>query len=92
MGSNSYALQGGGIITADDDSLQISYTDSTGVRGLPAGRYAHFVWPNCYPGNTTGTVLTFTVANPTTSFNAVSLTALTVTWGDFTMARRQRTR
>ncbi len=84
VGSNSYALQGGGIVVGDDDSLQISYTDSTGVRGLPQAA-TPISFGQIVPGSSTGAVLTFAVLNPTTSFNAVSVSAVTVTGADFTI-------
>ena len=80
IGSNTYPLVGTGAAVATIDALQISYVDQTGVRTLPQA-----ATPISFGQPTTGssTVLTFTVTNPTTSFNAISLPGLSVSGSGF---------
>ncbi|MBV9780134.1 MAG: choice-of-anchor D domain-containing protein, partial [Acidobacteriaceae bacterium] len=85
IGSNSYPLVGIGIaVLGTVDELQISYIDQTGVRGLPQG-----ATPIDFGQVTSGTngtaTLTFTVANPTTSYSAVTVPNVTVTGSAFTL-------
>ncbi len=80
LGSNSYSVQGAGIVVADIDALQISYVDSTGVRSLPQAA-TPISFGQLVAGVSTGAALTFTVANPNTSYNAVSVPSLTVSGG-----------
>jgi hypothetical protein len=81
IGSNSYPLVGTGVVVADIDALQISYVDSTGVRTSPqAASSISFGQPT----EGTSAALTFTVANPITSFNAVTLSTISVTGTGFT--------
>jgi hypothetical protein len=80
IGANSYPLQGTGIIVGSIDALQISYADQTGVRISPQA-----ATPISFGQPTTGSssTLTFTVVNPATSLDAVTLQALTVTGNGF---------
>lgn len=81
IGSNAYPLVGTGIVVADIDALQISYVDSTGVRTSPQA-----ATPISFgqPVEGTSAALTFTVTNPTTSFNAVTLSGISVSGNGFT--------
>ena len=84
IGTNSYPLAGTGIIVAVVDALQISYVDQTGVRGLPQA-----ATPIDFGQITSGTngaaTLTFTVTNPITSFDAITVPSLTVSGAGFTL-------
>ncbi len=77
VGSNSYGIQGTGIVVADVDALQISYVDSTDVRTLPQAA-TPISFGQLVPGTAAGASLTFTVANPATSYDAVTISALSV--------------
>ena len=85
LGSNSYQVQGDGIVVADIDALQISYVDSTGVRSLPQAA-TPISFGQLVAGVSTAASLTFTVANPSTSYNAVTVPSLTVSGSNFTMS------
>ncbi len=63
IGSNTYPIQGYGIVVADIDSLQISYTNSTGVRTLPQSA-TPIAFGQVVPGSGASSVLTFNVAKP----------------------------
>lgn len=84
IGSNSYELVGTGAVVADIDALQISYVDQTGVRGLPQA-----ATPINFGQVTSGTngsaTLTFTVTNPLTSIDAVTVPNLSVTGAGFAL-------
>lgn len=84
IGTDSYPLVGTGIVVATIDALQISYVDQTGVRGLPQA-----ATPIDFGQVTSGTngtaVLTFTVANPITSFDSITVPTLTVSGVGFTL-------
>jgi hypothetical protein len=82
IGSNTYSLQGAGIVVADIDALQVSYVDSTGVRGLPQAA-TPISFGQTVAGTTGTNTLAFTVMNPTTSYNAVSIPALSVSGAAF---------
>ena len=82
IGSNTYPIQGYGIVVADIDSLQISYTNSTGVRTLPQSA-TPIAFGQVVPGSGASSVLTFNVLNPTTSANAVTISAITVSGTGF---------
>lgn len=84
VGSNSYGLQGAGVVVADIDALQISYVDSTGVRSLPQAA-TPISFGQVVGGTSASNVLTFTVTNPTISFNAVSVSAITITGSAFSL-------
>jgi hypothetical protein len=84
MGTNSYPLVGTGIVVGTIDALQISYVDQTGVRGLP--QTATPIDFGQVTSGTSGTsMLTFTVTNPITSFDAITVPSLTVTGGGFAL-------
>ncbi|MBV8809505.1 MAG: choice-of-anchor D domain-containing protein [Acidobacteriaceae bacterium] len=85
VGSNSYPLAGTGITVTDIDALQISYVDSTGVRGLPEAA-TPINFGQLVAGTNTSNTLTFTVANPTTSLDPVTLTTLAVSGSGFTLS------
>ena len=85
VGSNTYPLAGAGIIVASIDSLQISYTDSTGVRTLPQNA-TPISFGQVVPGSGASAVLTFSVANPVTSYNAVTISAITVSGSAFSLS------
>ncbi len=77
VGSNSYGIEGTGIVVTDIDALQIAYVDSTYVRTLPQAA-TPISFGQLVPGSSGGNALRFTVTNPATSFNAVTLSALSV--------------
>jgi hypothetical protein len=85
LGSLPFPIQGTGIVVADIDALQISYVDSSGVRILPQA-----ATPISFGQVVTGTdapaTLNFTVTNPITSWNAVSLQTLAVSGAGFALA------
>ncbi|MGI9072077.1 MAG: choice-of-anchor D domain-containing protein [Bryobacteraceae bacterium] len=85
IGSNRYPLVGTGIgIAGTIDVLQISYVDNTGVRGLPQA-----ATPIDFGQVTSGTngtaTLTFTVTNPLTSYDPITVPSLTVSGAGFTL-------
>ena len=82
VGTLQYALSGNGIAATDIDALQISYTDSTGVRTLP-NPATPIAFDNVIAGTSGTSTLTFTVANPGTAYNPVAIPALTVTGAGF---------
>ena len=81
IGSNSYPLVGTGVVVADIDALQIQYVDSNGVRTSPQAATAISFGQ---PVEGSNSALTFTVTNPLTSFNAVSLSSIAATGTGFT--------
>jgi hypothetical protein len=85
VGSNQYPIQGTGVVLTDIDALQISYVDSTGVRGLPQAA-TPINFGQVVPGANTSAVLKFTVTNPSTSFNAVTVQTLAVSGSAFTLS------
>jgi hypothetical protein len=85
LGSDSYKLHGDGIVVANIDALQVSYVDSTGVVGLPQAA-TPISFGQLVAGVSTPASLTFTVTNPTTSYNAVTVPSLTVTGSNFTLS------
>jgi hypothetical protein len=85
VGTNTYPIQGAGIVVADIDALQISYVDSTGVQTLPqAATPINFGQLVAGTGGTAS--LIFTVSNPGTSYNAVSVSALTVSGAAYSLS------
>jgi hypothetical protein len=85
IGSNRYPLVGTGIgIAGTIDVLQISYVDNTGVRGLPQA-----ATPIDFGQVTSGTngtaTLTFTVTNPLTSYDPITVPLLAVSGAGFTL-------
>lgn len=83
IGANSYPIQGYGIVIASIDALQISYTNSTGVRTLPQAA-TPIPFGQVIPGSGASAVLTFNILNPSTSANAVTIPAITVSGATFT--------
>jgi hypothetical protein len=85
VGSNLYPLVGNGAVVSSDDALQISYVDSTGVRGLPqAATPINFGQLTASSGATN--TLTFTVTNPETSFSPVMVDSITVSGPAFSLS------
>jgi hypothetical protein len=82
VGTNSYSLTGAGVVIADIDVLQIFYVNSSGIRTLPQAA-TPISFGQLVPGAGASSTLVFTVTNPTTSFNAVTLPSLTVTGAGF---------
>jgi hypothetical protein len=82
VGTNSYSLTGAGVVVADIDVLQIFYVNSTGIRTLPQAA-TPISFGQLLPGASASSTLVFTVTNPTTSFNLVTLPSLTVTGAGF---------
>lgn len=85
VGTLKYALSGNGVAATDIDALQISYTDSSGVRTQP-NPATPIAFDQVVAGTAGTSTLTFTVSNPGTSFNAVAISALTVTGAGFMLA------
>lgn len=85
IGSNSYPLQGTGVVLSEIDALQISYADKTGVRGLPQAA-SPIDFGQIIPGTAGSAILTFTVTNPATSFSAVTLPSVAVSGTGFTLS------
>jgi hypothetical protein len=85
VGSNTYPIQGAGIIVADIDSLQISYTDSTGVRTLPQSA-TPISFGQVVPGSGASATLTFSVANPITSYNVVTIPGIAISGSAFSLS------
>ncbi len=82
IGQNSYTLSGTGIVVADTDALQISYSDSTGVRTLPQA-----ATPISFGQVPSGTAaLTFYITNPAVSFNPITVPSITATGAGFALA------
>ena len=78
VGSNSYGIEGTGIVVNNIDALEISYVDPTGVRSLPQAA-TPISFGQLVPGSAGGSTLKFTITNPATSFDAVSVSTLSVT-------------
>jgi hypothetical protein len=85
VGSNSYSFAGTGIAVTDMDALQISYVDSTGVRGLPQAA-TPINFGQVIAGTSGSNTLTFTAANPAISLNTVTLQALAVSGTGFALS------
>lgn len=85
VGSSLFPLQGAGVVVTDLDALQVSYVDSTGVRTEPQAA-TPIDFGQVIAGTNTTAMLTFTVANPTTSFSALTLPSLTVTGAGFALS------
>src|SRR5579883_245341 len=83
IGSNAYPIEGTGIVVGDIDALQISYVDSTGVRTNPQAA-TPIQFPQITPGGAAST-LNFTVTNPSTSFNAITVSNVTATGAGFAL-------
>ena len=84
VGSNSYGIEGTGIVVSSIDALAISYVDSTGVRTLPQAA-TPISFGQLVPGSAGGSTLKFTVTNPATSFDAVTVSTLSVNGAAYTL-------
>ncbi|MFL6351538.1 MAG: choice-of-anchor D domain-containing protein [Bryobacteraceae bacterium] len=84
IGTNSYPLAGTGIVVALIDALEISYVDKTGVRGLPQAA-TPIDFGQVTSGTNEAATLTFTVTNPITSFDPITVPTLTVSGAGFTL-------
>jgi hypothetical protein len=82
IGTSSFPLTGAGVVIVDIDALQISYVDKAGVRTLPQAA-TPISFGQVVSGSGSSNTLTFTVTNPTTSYNAVAVPNLTVTGTGF---------
>lgn len=87
VGGNSYALQGTGTSSSvgDISSLTIVYTDSTGVH-LPAQPATPINFGQSIEGTGVAPTLTFTVTNPQTTINTVSVPSVTLSGAGFTLS------
>lgn len=85
VGTLSYPLVGMGVVIADIDALQISYADTDGVRTLPQTA-TPISFGQAVAGTNTPATLAFTVTNPATSWNAVSLQTLAATGTGFALS------
>lgn len=84
VGSNIYPLQGEGVVIASIDALQINYVDNTGVRSLPQAA-TPISFGQIVNGTSGSQVLTFTVTNPSTSFNSVTVPSISVSGTGFVL-------
>lgn len=86
VGTSAYPIQASGTasVVGDIGSLVISYTDALGVR-LPAQPNSPVAFGSAVVG-ANSTTFTFTVANPATTIDPVSLNTLSVTGAGFTLA------
>ncbi len=84
VGPNTYGIVGTGIVVTDIDALQISYADDTGVRTNPQAA-TPISFGQVIPGDS-GATLHFTISNPQTSFNAVTLTTLGLTGSAYSLS------
>jgi len=85
VGTNSYGIQGTGVALSDIDALQIYYVDSKDVRTLPQAA-TPISFGQLVPGTTGGNALKFTVTNPATSFNAVTISTLMVSGAAYSLS------
>jgi hypothetical protein len=85
VGTNSYGIQGTGVALTDIDALQIYYVDSKDVRSLPQAA-TPISFGQLVPGTTGGNVLKFTVTNPATSFNAVTISTLSTSGAAYSLS------
>jgi hypothetical protein len=86
VGANSYPISGEGIIVASIDSLQISYTNSTGVRTSPQAAMP-ISFPEVVPGGGASALLAFNVTNPATSDGPVSVSGISVSGAGFSLSK-----
>ena len=84
IGSASYPITGTGIALTGVDALQVSFVDSTGVRTSPQAA-TPISFGQVVAGTNVPATLKFTVTNPATSFDAVSLSPLAVSGSGFSM-------
>jgi hypothetical protein len=91
VGALSYLVKGTGVIVADIDALQISYTDVTpgspsfGVVTRPQAATA-IQFDQLVAGGATSSIFNFVVTNPSLSFNAVAVSPLSVSGAGFGMS------
>ena len=85
VGSLQYPLSGTGTAGDGINALQIFYVDSTGVRTLPQAA-TPIAFDDVIAGTSRTSTLTFTVTNPATSFDAVSVSTLTVSGVGFALS------
>jgi hypothetical protein len=85
VGVQHYPLTGNGVVETEIDALQIAYTDSAGVRTLP-NPATPITFDQVIAGMNGSSTLTFTVSNPATSYNAISIPQLSVTGVGFKFA------
>jgi len=91
VGALSYLVKGTGVIVADIDALQISYTDVTpgspsfGVITRPQAATA-IQFDQLVAGGTTSSIFNFVVTNPATSYNAIAVSPLKVSGAGFGMS------
>jgi hypothetical protein len=91
VGALAYPMKGTGVIVADIDAMQISYTDVTpgsssfGVRTNPQAATA-IQFDQLVAGGATSSIFNFVVTNPSTSFNAVAVSLLRVSGAGFGMS------
>lgn len=87
VGSNSFTLQGVGTasIVGDISSLVITYTDSTGVN-LTAQAATPINFGMTISGSGVNSTLLFTVSNPATTIDAVSVPSITVSGAGFAIS------
>jgi len=85
IGTTIYPIQGAGIVIADIDALQISYVDSTGVRTLPQAA-TPISFGQLVAGTGASAALVFTVSNPSTSYNSVTVSSLAVTGATYALS------
>ncbi len=85
VGSNTYPIEGAGVVIVSIDALQISYVDSTGVRTLPQTA-TPISFGQIVSGTSNTASLVFTVTNPASSYNAVTVNTLTATGTGFTLS------
>jgi len=85
VGSNSYPIAGEGVAGTGASSLQISYTDSTGVLRFPQAA-TPISFGQLLPGAGANVALTFSVTNPATSSGSVTVSSVAVSGPAFSLA------
>jgi hypothetical protein len=91
VGALTYPVKGTGVIVADIDALQISYTDVTpgspsfGVRMNPQAATT-IQFDQLVAGGATSSIFNFVITNPATSYNAVAVSPLMVSGVGFGMS------
>jgi hypothetical protein len=83
--SSCFPIAGEGIIVATVDSLQISYTDATGIRTSPQAA-TPISFPQVVPGSGASAVLAFNVTNPATADGPISISSISVSGAAFSLA------
>ena len=91
VGTLTYPIQGTGVIVADIDALEISYTDVTpgspsfGVTTKPQAATA-IQFDQLVAGGATSSIFNFVVTNSINSYNAVAVSPLSVSGAGFGMS------